>query len=108
LRNVAEEAKSSARSFETSVRDAVTGVHSEVSTVANEAMSGLGDNSWASGGPPPAPTYFLKRYRPRPTIDDMNREIETLRRQLALPDARPAARAKYAPRSRINRARVRR
>jgi sec-independent protein translocase protein TatB len=108
LRNISEEARSGARSIETAVRGAVTGVQSEVGSVAQETMQALGENSWSSGGPPPAPTHFLKRYRPRPSIDDMNREIENMRRQLALPDTLSGSRSKYAPRARVNRARVRR
>jgi len=108
LRNLGEEARSGARSVETAVRGAVAGVESEVRSVTADVMTPLGDNSWTGGGPQLPPTSFTRRYRPRPSIDDLTQEIERLKRQLALPDAPLAGRRKFAPRSRINRARVRR
>ncbi|SPJ17291.1 putative Sec-independent protein translocase protein TatB [Burkholderiales bacterium] len=108
LRRLGEEARASARSVETAVRSAATGVESEITKVATDAMAPLGDNSWSSGGPPPPPMSFARRYRPRPSIDDLTQEIERLKRQLALPDGAARSRQKFAPRARINRPRVRR
>jgi len=108
LRRLGEEARDSARSVETELRGVASGVESEVSKVASDTMVTLGENSWTSGGPPAPPTNFPRRYRPRPTIDDLTQEIERLKRQLAMPDAATSARRKFAPRSRINRVRVRR
>ena len=65
------------------------------------------DSSWA-GGPPERGPVFARRYRPRPTIDDLTQEVERLKRQLALPDVAAGARRRLAPRSRINRVRIRR
>jgi hypothetical protein len=92
---------------ETAVRGAVSGLQADVGTAKADAMSALGGSSWAAG-PPPPPASFTRRYRPRPSIDDLTQDIERLKRQLALPGATPGARRKFAPRARINRARVRR
>ncbi|HYB50270.1 MAG TPA: Sec-independent protein translocase protein TatB [Burkholderiaceae bacterium] len=108
LRRLGEEARASARSVETQLRSAASGLESEVNKVAAETMTAIGDNSWTSGGPPPPPTNFPRRYKPRPSIDDLTQEIERLKRQLAVPDSAAAARRKLAPRARINRVRVRR
>lgn len=108
LRRLGEEAQASARSVETELRSVASGVESEVGKVAQDTMVALGDNSWTSGGPAPLPTHFPRRYKPRPSIDDLTQEMERLKRQLALPDAGSASRRKWAPRARINRVRVRR
>ncbi len=108
LRRLGEEARASARSVETELRSVASGVESEVGKVASDTMVAFGENSWSSGGPTPLPTHFARRYKPRPSIDDLTLEIERLKRQLALPDAGSAARRKWAPRARINRVRVRR
>lgn len=107
LRRISEEAAASARSVETSVRGTMTGIESAVSDARDQAMAPLGDNGWASG-PAPTPQVFHRRYRPRPSIDDLSLEIERLKRQLAVPDAPAGARRRLAPRARINRVRVRR
>jgi hypothetical protein len=103
-----EEARASAQSVEAGVREAVGEVRSHAEAVsASLTAPPPGDNSWA-GGPPPAPANFARRYRPRPTIDDLTREIERLKRELALPESAPGARRRLAPRARINRVRIRR
>jgi sec-independent protein translocase protein TatB len=107
LRRIGEEARAGARSVETAFQGAVSGVQTEIEQARTDIARAIGGNSW-TGGPPEAPTSFPRRYRPRPTIDDLTQEIERLKRQLALPGAAPAARQKFAPRARINRARVRR
>jgi sec-independent protein translocase protein TatB len=107
LRRIGEEARASARSVESAVRGTVSSVETAVSTARDDLMAPLGDNGWSSG-PPPASQVFHRRYRPRPSIDDLSLEIERLKRQLSVPDAAFAARRKFAPRARINRIRVRR
>jgi sec-independent protein translocase protein TatB len=107
LRRIGEEARSGARSVETAVRGTVSDVESAVSSAQAEIMAPMGDNGW-SGGPPAPPQVFNRRYRPRPSIDDLSMEIERLKRQLAVPDGPVAARRRLAPRARINRVRVRR
>jgi len=108
LRRIGEEARAGARSVESAVRGATASVESQLATTRTELMAPLGESGWSSG-PPPAPApVFHRRYKPRPSIDDLGLEIERLKRQLALPDAAPGARRKFAPRARINRPRVRR
>jgi len=108
LRKIGEEARASARSVETAVRGTVSGVESAVSGAREELMAPLGDNGWSSGGAPAPPQVFHRRYRPRPSIDDLSLEIERLKRQLAVPEGAGAGRRRLAPRARINRVRVRR
>jgi sec-independent protein translocase protein TatB len=107
LRRIGEEARSGARSVETAVRGTVSGVESSLSSAREDLMAPLGDNGWA-GGPAPSPQVFHRRYRPRPSIDDLSLEIERLKRQLAVPESAVSGRRKFAPRARINRVRVRR
>jgi sec-independent protein translocase protein TatB len=109
LRRISEEARASARSVETAVRGTLQRVEDDVAATSSEVMAKFDVNAWSSGGPPAPALSFPRRYRPRPSIDDLNLEIERLKRQLAVPAGAPVAgRRKYAPRARINRARVRR
>jgi sec-independent protein translocase protein TatB len=108
LRRIGEEARTGARSVETAVRGGVADIESAVDSARVEAMSPPGDNGWAGAGPPGPPQVFHRRYRPRPSIDDLSLEIERLKRQLAVPDGPVAGRRRLAPRARINRVRVRR
>lgn len=109
LRRIGEEARAGARSVETAVQGAVGGVQADYDQMRESVVQSMASGGWASGAAPSPPTSFPRRYRPRPTIDDLSQEVERLKRQLALPGA-PAAggRQKYAPRARINRTRVRR
>ncbi len=107
LRSIGEEARAGARSMEASLRNTASGVETALAGTRAEVMAAVGDSGWSSG-PPPTPQVFHRRYRPRPSIDDLTLEIERLKRQLALPDVAPSARRKFAPRARINRPRVRR
>jgi sec-independent protein translocase protein TatB len=108
LRRIGEEARAGARSVETAIQGAVGAVQSDLEQARDQVAQSLGSNSWA-GGPPEPPSNFPKRYRPRPTIDDLTQEIDRLKRQMALPGGAPgAARQKFAPRARVNRVRVRR
>jgi len=108
LRKLGEEARASARSVETSLQTTVSSVESAVGDARAQAMAPPGDNGWSAGGPPPPPLVFHRRYRPRPSIDDLSLEIEQLKRQLASPLAPAGPRRRLAPRARINRVRVRR
>ncbi len=107
LRRIGEEARAGARSVEAAVRSTASGVASEINRAKEDVMLPFESNSWSGGAPPP-PASFTRRYAPRPNIDDLTQEIERIKRQLALPDASVAARRKFAPRARINRPRVRR
>lgn len=119
LRQLGEEARQNALNIQDSIRGAVTDAQAElhnataqINNAASQAMSPLsGRNAgWlGGGGPPPPPMHFPRRYRPRPTIDDVARELERLKRQVALPDVAPGGRnTKFAPRARVNRVRIRR
>ena len=108
LRRMGEEARDSARSVETALRGSVSGVQTQLAEARSQVMAPGEGNSWSSGPPPAPPTVFNRRYKPRPSIDDLNQEIERLKARLALPGAAPGARRKLAPRARINRPRVRR
>jgi sec-independent protein translocase protein TatB len=111
LKRITEEARDHARAVESAVQGAVSGVQSQIGQVQHDLASTftMSNASWSGGGTSEAPRSFPKRYRPRPSIDDLTQEIERLKRQLALPPASPGtSRNRYAPRARINRARVRR
>ncbi len=112
LRQLGEEARQNARNIQDSIRGAVTDAQTEIHNAASQAMAPVtGRNAgWIGGGPPPPPPmHFSRRYRPRPTIDDVARELERLKRQVALPDVAPGGRnTKFAPRARVNRVRIRR
>jgi sec-independent protein translocase protein TatB len=108
LRRIGEEARAGARSVETALQGAVSGVQADLDKVRDGMVQSLSTSSWSSGAYDP-PKSFPKRYKPRPNIDDLALEIERLKRQLALPESTAAgSRQKYAPRARINRPRVRR
>jgi sec-independent protein translocase protein TatB len=109
LKRITQEARASASSLESSIQGAISGVQSELGQL-HQSMSQpvTGSNAGWSGGPAVSELNFPKRYRPRPSIDDLTLEIEHLKRQLATPPTLSASRNRYASRSRINRARVRR
>jgi sec-independent protein translocase protein TatB len=105
IRELTKQARSAAESVEHSMRTAVEGARAEANRVATEMMSGEGA-SWA--GEEGSLPSFGRRYRPRATIDDLARELERVKRRVALPGGPETPRNKYAPRARLNRARVRR
>ncbi len=108
LRRIGEEARAGARSVETAIQGAVRGVQTDLEQARADMEKSLGSHCLEQRTALP-PASFPKRYKPRPSIDDLSLEIERLKRQLALPDGAPsAARQKFSPRARINRPRVRR
>ncbi len=108
LRALGEQTRSGARSVETAVRSAVAGVQSEVEGASTALMNPLEANSWSDGASPASSADFSRRYRPRPTIDDLTQEIERLKRDFALPGRAAVGRERFAPRARVNRVRIRR
>jgi sec-independent protein translocase protein TatB len=106
IRTLTAQAREAAATVEQSVRTAVDGARAEATRVATEVMARGEGASW-SGDEDPLPT-FRRRYRPRPTIDDLTRELERLRRGVAIPGGSETPRSKYAPRARVSRVRVRR
>ncbi len=116
LKKLQEQARGIAHEFETSVRNEVKGLESSVTSGLPGGSSGVdistlgadaGTEGWGDRDGW-TPTRFNRRYKPGPSIDELSEEIAKLKRQLAMPDAAPGARHKYAPRSRLNRARIRR
>ncbi|MDZ7651990.1 MAG: Sec-independent protein translocase protein TatB [Burkholderiaceae bacterium] len=66
------------------------------------------DYAWEGAGESWERRTFARRYKPGPSVDELAEEIARLKRELAMPDSHAASRRKYAPRARINRARIRR
>src|SRR5512137_2041772 len=115
LKKLQEQARDVARSIETSVKEGVSGIQSDLNSTANALTSGLdspagtspssgaADYSWEGAGESWQSFRFQRRYKPGPNIDDLSEEIAKLKRQLAMPDSVGPGRRKYAPRSRMNR-----
>jgi sec-independent protein translocase protein TatB len=113
LKKLQEEARSAAQSIQSSVQ----GLQADLSRAASDLTTPLssgtaeatatnyalesGSDSWKSH-------RFSRRYKSGPSIDDLAEEVARLKRQLAVPDAYAGSRGKYAPRARVNRARIRR
>src|SRR5512145_369850 len=124
LKKLQEQARDVARSIETSVQDGVSGLQSNLNSTANALNSGFeassdtaasttsgsgaSDYSWEGAGDSWQSLRFQRRYKPGPSVDELSEEIARLKRQLALPQTTPVSRHKYAPRSRMNRPRIRR
>ena len=120
LKKLQEQARDMARSIETSVQEGVSGLQSNLNSTANAlgggtdsstttpATSAAGVYSWEGAGDSWHSHRFQRRYKPGPSIDELSEEIAKLKRQLAMPEAVGVARHKYAPRSRMNRPRIRR
>ena len=73
-----------------------------------EASGTASDYAWESAGDSWASRRYARRYKPGPTVDELVEEIGKLKRQLAIPETHRSTRTKYAPRARVNRARIRR
>jgi sec-independent protein translocase protein TatB len=119
LKKLQEQARDFARSVESTVQDGVSGIQSELNSTANALNSGFdgasgtpsstggaGQYSWEADSW--ASSRFRRRYKPGPSIDELSEEIVRLKRQLAMPESMGHSRHKYAPRSRMNRPRIRR
>ncbi|MCA3222163.1 MAG: twin-arginine translocase subunit TatB [Burkholderiales bacterium] len=111
LKKLQEEARNAAQTFQSSVEGAVGAVEADLNKTTADlgtAYSAGTDYSWEGSGESWQRQVFPKRYKPGPSVDELAEEIARLKRQLAMPDAHAASRRKYAPRARINRARIRR
>jgi len=126
LQKLQEQARDVARSIETSVQEGVSGLQSGIDSTTSALSSGFDDGTAGSGAPTPElvsepagyswegagdswqSTRFRRRYKPGPSVDELSEEIAKLKRQLAMPEAQGRSRHKYAPRARLNRARIRR
>ncbi len=114
LKKLQEQARDVARSIETSVKDGVSGASAlnstfdDPSATTSESASGADDYSWEGAGDGLQSRRFQRRYKPGPSVDELSEEINKLKRQLAMPETPNRGRQKYAPRSRMNRPRIRR
>ena len=114
LKKLQEQAQAAARSVESSVQ----GLQSDLDKVAADINAATGDATstststeyaWEGAGESWQRHTFDRRYKPGPSVDDLAEEIARLKRQLAMPETAVGhRRAKYAPRGRINRPRIRR
>lgn len=122
LKKLQEQAMDVARSFESTVKDNVSGLQSDLSSTANALRTGFDDPlantvtdrnastaySWEGADEAYTQTIFNRRYKPGPSVDDLAEEVARLKRQLAMPESTGRARHKRSPRARVNRPRIRR
>jgi sec-independent protein translocase protein TatB len=123
LKKLQEQARDVARSIETSVKEGVSGLQSDLNSTATALNSGFetsstspaestdsstADYSWEGAGDSWQSHRFRRRYKPGPSVDELSEEIIRLKRQLAMTEASGIGRHKYAPRSRMSRPRIRR
>lgn len=115
LKKLQEEARAAAQSLQSSVQDLQSDLNrtaAELSAplVESGAATPAAESDYAFEGA--AETWhsrtFPRRYKVGPSVDELAEEIARLKRELALPDAYAPTRRKYAPRSRLNRPRIRR
>ncbi|MGH6609477.1 MAG: Sec-independent protein translocase protein TatB [Burkholderiaceae bacterium] len=119
LKKLQEEARDAARSIETSVQQNVASLQSGIDSTVKDLNAGFddpaatdsttpADYAWEGSADAWTSRRFERRFKPSPTIVDLSEEIARLKRQLAMPDSSVQPRHKRAPRSRINRPRIRR
>jgi len=115
LKKLQEEARQAAQSVQSSLHEVqanVSSLESELgkSGSSGEASSGseAGGYAWEGAGESWQRSIFPKRYRPGPSVDELAEELSRLKRSMALPSAHAGTQRKYAPRARVNRARIRR
>jgi sec-independent protein translocase protein TatB len=109
LKRIQEEARQAAQSVDASMRDAASSLEQAVRPGGTEAGPGGGD---ATDGPFPRPGLwgshrFRTRSRPGASFGELEEAVEQLRNRLSVPGARLGGN-RYAPRSRVNRPRIRR
>jgi sec-independent protein translocase protein TatB len=110
LKKLQDEARAAAQSLQGAVSNLQSELSSTVSSVGSSSSDSTPstehvwegvDESWRSH-------TFTRRYRSGPSVDELAEELARLKRELAMPDAYSGTRRKYAPRARLNRARIRR
>jgi sec-independent protein translocase protein TatB len=111
LKRIQEEARRAAQSIDATVRDAASSLDQAARSASNNAASSGGEP--AGDGPPDRPGLwgshrFRRRSRPGATFGELEEAVEQLRRQLSMPAAGRFGGNRYAPRSRVNRPRIRR
>ncbi|HXF46930.1 MAG TPA: Sec-independent protein translocase protein TatB [Burkholderiaceae bacterium] len=115
LKKLQEEARAAAQSLQSSVQELQSDLNRATAELSTPAVDGGGT------APAAASDYafegatetwhgrtFPRRYKLGPSVEELAEEIARLKRELALPDAYAPTRRKYAPRSRLNRPRIRR
>jgi len=116
LKKLQEEARNAAQSVQsgfTELQSELSKATSELTSIGHPASAATpatnpNDLGWEGAGEPWQRNTFARRYKPGPSVDELAEEIARLKRELALPDAPPGARRKFAPRARLNRPRIRR
>ncbi|MCU0940602.1 MAG: Sec-independent protein translocase protein TatB [Burkholderiaceae bacterium] len=115
LKKLQEEARNAAQSVQSGFSDLQSEMNkatSELTSFGSSAPAGEAsaatDYAWEGAGESWERRTFARRYKPGPSVDELAEEIARLKRELAMPDSHAASRRKYAPRARINRARIRR
>lgn len=114
LKKLQEEARQAAQSMQSSLNDVrsdLSSLESEMGKVqaATEGTEAAAPGyAWEGAGESWQRSVFPKRYKPGPSVDELAEELAQLKRTMALPSAYSGAPRKYAPRSRLNRPRIRR
>ena len=118
LKKLQEEARQAAQSVQSSLNEVQSGVASLESGLGPPAGGSGGsavategtpaDYAWEGAGETWQRSIFPKRYKPGPSVDELAEELARLKRTMALPAAHSGTHRKYAPRARVNRARIRR
>jgi sec-independent protein translocase protein TatB len=111
LKRLQEEARSAAESIDSSVRDVAASLD-QASTAVSGQIASLGESPspsapvWSSDGW--GSHRFRTRARPGPSLDDLAEAVQQLRGRMSLPSAGRFSKNPYAPRTRVNRPRIRR
>ncbi len=119
LKKLQDEARDMARSIESTVKGNVASLQAGIDSTVKSLNTGFDDPAVATSTPPTDYSWegtgeawvnrcFERRFKPGPTVSELSEEIARLKRQLAMPDTPGSSRHKRAPRSRINKARIRR
>jgi sec-independent protein translocase protein TatB len=115
LKKLQEEARQAAQSVQSSLNEVQSNLSSVESELARSSSGGdasaesaSGGYAWEGAGESWQRSIFPKRYRPGPSVDELAEELSRMKRSMALPSAPAGTRRKYAPRARVNRARIRR
>ncbi len=111
LKRLQEEARKAAQSIDASVRDAAASLdqaarsaQGEAAAIGGEPVNSIPVSSSGGWGS----HRFRRRSRPGPSFDELAETVEHLRARLAMPSAGRLGRNRYAPRTRVNRPRIRR
>jgi sec-independent protein translocase protein TatB len=118
LKKLQDEARDVARSIESTVQGNISSLQAGIDSTVKQLNTGFEDPAVATSSPPTDYSWdgtgeayvsrrLERRFKPGPTIYELSEEITRLKHQLAMPDPGPT-RHKRAPRSRVNKPRIRR